>query len=83
MGFCTLLARRRLAVGYGDVSANNTDERVLSIFLMVAGVTVFGYTLMMVSIVLLDGDPRQESRKVKMLQVSRYMSEKSLGKAMK
>jgi len=35
-------------VGYGDVSAVNNMERVVSIFLMVLGVTVYGYNLFMV-----------------------------------
>ena len=38
-------------VGYGDVSAVNDTERIVSIFLMVIGVTLFGYNLFMASAV--------------------------------
>lgn len=63
-------------VGYGDVSATNTSERKLSILLMVLGVTIFGYTLLMVALVLLDGDPRQMTRKKKMRGVTEYLGDR-------
>ena len=55
--------------GYGDVSAVNNTERVTSILCMVFGVTIFGYTLLRVSFVLIDGDPREAARKAKKEQV--------------
>ena len=52
---------------YGDVSAVNDTERIVSVALMLLGVTIFGYTLLMVAYVLNDGDPRDAARKAKML----------------
>ena len=64
--------------GYGDVSAVNNTERLASIACMVVGVTVFGYTLLRVSFVLVDGDPREAAQKRKKEQVAAFLDRANL-----
>lgn len=70
-------------VGYGDVYSVNNLERVISIVMMLVGVTVFGYTVFLVSIIIVDGDPRSSMRKKKAAMVSRFLTEKGVRKGLR
>jgi len=61
-------------VGYGDVVAVNDTERIVSICLMLVGVTIFGYTILMVALVIADGDPRTACSKAKMSRVNYFLN---------
>ncbi len=65
-------------VGYGDVSAVSDFERCMSIFLMIVGVTTFGYNLFMVCVIVIDGDPQEVAKKAKTATVARFLGDKKL-----
>lgn len=60
-------------VGYGDVFAINDLERIVSIFLMLIGVTVFGYSILMVALIINEGDPRASIRKRKVAHIEEFL----------
>ena len=60
-------------VGYGDVIAINDSERVFSMFAMVIGVTVFGYTICKVAVTMSTGEPHEEFKEYKLSLVRRFM----------
>ena len=67
-------------VGYGDILPISDTERGTAIIAMIVGVTVFGYTLLLVALVLIDGDPREAAVKRKMNMLSEFLGDKNFPK---
>ena len=47
---------------------------MVSIFLMLIGVTVFGYSILMVALIINEGDPRASTQKRKMAQIEIFLN---------
>jgi CRP-like cAMP-binding protein len=62
-----------LAVGYGEIYATNTKERLVSIFMQLVGATTFGFILSGVTRLLYSANPRDNEYKKQMAEVKEWM----------
>ena len=62
-----------MAVGYGDVYATNSKERLYSIFAQLVGAVSFGAMIATVNILVSSSDPRARAYKSKMSEVRRRL----------
>ena len=67
-------------VGYGDVFPMSNHERFVCDFLMVAGVTVFGYCICSVTIALAQGSPRHAAKLEKQMMMHEFTQGEKLSK---
>ena len=62
MYFCVT---KIVTVGYGDISANNTGERIFCIFLMLLGVVAFSFVTGAITSIITDFDTNQAQNSAK------------------
>lgn len=67
-------------VGYGDVHASNTNERLLNIFVLFIGASVFGYIVANVAAVMESFNRKATASAERMLQISEYLKDKECPK---
>ena len=65
------------SVGYGDIVPVNNSERVLSIFIMVIGATVFGFVVANVGTIVGNFDQIEARAADRLTQMIEYMKEKN------
>eukprot|EP01135_Chromosphaera_perkinsii_P012164 Nk52_evm2s2604 gene=Nk52_evmTU2s2604 len=65
-------------VGFGDITAENTQERLLSIFIMFLGISFYSYTIASLSSMLVQGDTEQRKLQRKLVTVKEFMEESNL-----
>ena len=65
------------SVGYGDITPINNSERVLSIFIMVMGATVFGFVVANVGTIVGNFDQIEARAADRLTQMIEYMKEKN------
>ena len=65
-----------MAVGYGDIYATNTTERLYSMVTQVIGAVTFGALIATVNILVASANPAQRSYKEKMGEVKAYLQER-------
>jgi len=63
-------------VGYGDISPHNTSERILSIFIMIVGASVFGYIVANVSTLMSSLNEASARVNERVCEVSEYLYER-------
>ena len=63
-------------VGYGDVHASNTNERIVNIFILFIGASVFGFIVANVSAIMEAVSKRSTMISDRMRQVAEYLKEK-------
>ena len=63
-------------VGYGDVHASNTNERIVNIFILFIGASVFGFIVANVSAIMEAMSKRSTLISDRMRQVAEYLKEK-------
>ena len=68
-------------VGYGDIVAKNTEERMFTAFIMIIGVFIYSYTIGSLSSLLSNLDARKEQLNKKLELLQEITSEYSLSKA--
>jgi len=66
-----------MAVGYGDVYAQNSSERIYSIFAQVVGAVSFGAMIATVNILVESSNPRGRAYKTKLDELKAYLNEVS------
>ena len=71
-----------LAVGYGDVHAVNSGERIYSILAQLIGSVVFGAVIGTVSNLVRSRDPQGRARKERMDELKHYLTERSIPPAL-
>eukprot|EP00520_Triparma_pacifica_P017623 CAMPEP_0118633512 /NCGR_PEP_ID=MMETSP0785-20121206/1037_1 /TAXON_ID=91992 /ORGANISM="Bolidomonas pacifica, Strain CCMP 1866" /LENGTH=1378 /DNA_ID=CAMNT_0006524393 /DNA_START=171 /DNA_END=4304 /DNA_ORIENTATION=+ len=71
-----------MAVGYGDVYAMNSKERLYSIFAQLVGAVSFGAMIATVNILVASSDPRARAYKSKMSELKSYLKERNVPKAL-
>ena len=67
-----------LAVGYGDISATNTYERVYAILTMLCGGIMFGAVIAQVTRLIESRNPQARAFKMRMDELKAYLTEKKL-----
>ena len=67
-----------LAVGYGDVYAVNSGERIYSIVAQLLGAIVFGTVIGTVSVLVESSNPQGRARKEKLDELKTYMGERNI-----
>ena len=67
-----------LAVGYGDISATNTVERVYAILTMLCGGIMFGAVIAQVTRLIESRNPQARAFKNRMDELKAYLTEKKL-----
>lgn len=67
-----------MAVGYGDISASNVNERLFAIMTQLIGAICFGFIVATVTMILETYDPCATARKEKLEEIVRYANEKEL-----
>lgn len=72
-----------LAIGYGDIVATNSRERVYSIFTMLMGSIMFGAMIAQVTRLIESRNPQARAFKEKMDELKAYLNEKHLPKSIK
>ncbi|GMH57191.1 hypothetical protein TrLO_g1723 [Triparma laevis f. longispina] len=65
-----------MAVGYGDIYACNSNERIYSIFAQLVGAVAFGTLIATVNILVASADPASRAYKEKMGEVKAYLQER-------
>jgi len=63
-----------MAVGYGDIFATNTVERVLTVFMQLSGATAFGFILSAVTTLLDAANPRDTEHKKRMAEIKEWLT---------
>mmetsp|Transcript_18172 Transcript_18172/g.37059 ORF Transcript_18172/g.37059 Transcript_18172/m.37059 type:complete len:1366 (-) Transcript_18172:58-4155(-) len=71
-----------MAVGYGDIYAMNSKERLYSIFAQLIGAISFGAMIATVNILVASSDPRARAYKSKMGELKAYLNERQVPKAL-
>jgi len=69
-----------MAVGYGDVYAVNSSERIYSIFAQVVGAVSFGAMIATVNILVESSNPRGRAYKSKLDELKAYLNEREVPK---
>mmetsp|Transcript_4855 Transcript_4855/g.10619 ORF Transcript_4855/g.10619 Transcript_4855/m.10619 type:complete len:1243 (+) Transcript_4855:157-3885(+) len=67
-----------MAVGYGDISAVNSDERLFAIATQLVGAICFGFIIATVSVILETFDPCGTAKRERLEEMMRYAHEKQL-----
>ena len=69
-----------MAVGYGDIYAINSKERLYSIFAQLIGAVSFGAMIATVNILVASSNPRARAYKSKMSELKSYLKERQVPK---
>ena len=69
-----------LAVGYGDVYAETSFERIYSIMTQLLGSIVFGTVIGTVSVLVESRDPQGRARKEKLDELKTYLADRGIPK---
>jgi CRP-like cAMP-binding protein len=72
-----------LGVGYGDVVLTTDSGRLYSVLVMVIGSIVFGFIVATVSDSVRNINPRETAKKLRMDEISEYITEKKINKDLK
>lgn len=72
-----------VAVGYGDIHATNSRERLYAIFTMLCGGVMFGAVIAQVTKLIESRNPQARAFKVKMDEIKAYLGEKNLPQKLK
>eukprot|EP00930_Biecheleria_cincta_P043154 TRINITY_DN2966_c0_g2_i1.p1 TRINITY_DN2966_c0_g2~~TRINITY_DN2966_c0_g2_i1.p1 ORF type:complete len:1445 (-),score=322.48 TRINITY_DN2966_c0_g2_i1:97-4368(-) len=72
-----------MAVGYGDISGKNTEERVFCIILQLFGATSFGFILSSVTSVLESANPRIQEYNKRMHEIKEWMTGRHMPRKLK
>jgi len=67
-----------MAVGYGDVYAQNSAERIYSIFAQIVGAVSFGAMIATVNILVESSNPRGRAYKTHLDELKAYLNERSV-----
>lgn len=70
-------------VGFGDIHATNTDERLFSIFAEVVGACGFGYLIGNITKILQNWNREKSTRARKLSMVQAFVQKKAIPKALK
>ncbi len=65
-----------MAVGYGEISADTTEERVYAILTQVVGAVAFGFIIATVTIIIETMDPEAVAKKAKRDELRDYLNER-------
>ena len=68
--------------GYGDITAVNNVERIFTILLMFAGVTIFGYNLFLICVIIIEGNPQEIEMRNKMSEIEQFCHDRKLSLAL-
>ncbi|GMH86647.1 hypothetical protein TrVE_jg10696 [Triparma verrucosa] len=71
-----------MAVGYGDIYAVNSKERLYSICAQLVGAISFGAMIATVNILVASSDPRARAYKAKMGELKAYLNEREVPKGL-
>lgn len=69
-------------VGYGDITAVNSVEQMVCVFIMMVGATVFGYIVANVATLMGSKNLAEEQTNEKIAEVTEYLREKQVPKSL-
>jgi len=69
-----------MTVGYGDINPANTNERIYSIFMMITGGGVFGYTINSIATIVQSMEGEKSKARKKIFMITKFMQRKGLTK---
>jgi len=71
-----------MAVGYGEIAADNTMERIYAICTEVVGATAFGFIIATVAVIVEQMDPQATAKRARIDEIREYMTERHLQKSL-
>ncbi|CAE8696390.1 unnamed protein product [Polarella glacialis] len=72
-----------MAVGYGEITGTNSDERVFCIILQLFGATSFGFILSSVTTLLESANPREQEVTKKMAEIKEWLTGRAIPRSLK
>lgn len=72
-----------MAVGYGDIAATNTTERVVSLMMQLVGATLFGFILSAVTGFVEFANPREMEYKKRMGEINDWLDGREIPRSLK